>query len=417
MGDVAGDVQPPAVHAVGGVAIAVGVEPSLRDGEDVLPRAGGQPGHRVVLEHRQRAAGLVPGVVLDAAGLADGLGTPEVLLEAPIGDLEPAGVLAVATLLQHVLEEGVRGAGVVEDAVDHDLEAAVVRLVEEIQEDLVGGRELPRRRVVGLALDLLETLLGEHAEVVVDVAEVRRVVLVHRVGLEDRVEVQGVDAELLQVGQRLPQPLEVAAVAAGPHVALALVEVFLAGRLAGVRVGLPPVAGPGQQVLVGVRARVIPRVAVAEALDEDLVPDGLLGPVRRLEAGVEAGGEGLGRVERGGHAAGAQEGPGLAVDGFEDVREGVGGALAPGERHQPAEGREPQARLLRVQLLRRPRPRTFSRVGDHPLRVAGLEVDAQQDGLVGGDAAVEEVAGPVRHRLGVEVVRLGLGQGPGRRSR
>ena len=67
------------------------------------------------------------------------------------------------------------------------------------------------------------------AKVVIDMAEVGRVVLVHRLGFEDRVEVDRVDAERAEVGQLLAHTREVAAVAALPDVACAVEEVRFAG--------------------------------------------------------------------------------------------------------------------------------------------------------------------------------------------
>ena len=112
--------------------------------------------------------------------------------------------------------------------------------------------------------------VAEHAEVLVHVPVVAGVVLVQAVGLEDRVQVDRRNAQPAEVGQRLPHALQVAAVAAVPDVA---VEVAALARLAVV-----PLASPGD----GAR-RVVARVAVAEPLRQDLVPDGVLGPVGRDE--------------------------------------------------------------------------------------------------------------------------------------
>ena len=86
---------------------------------------------------------------------------------------------------------------------------------------------------------------------------------------------------VLQVRQRLDQALHVAAVAAFPDVALALVEILVAGRLRRARPSTS--RGPGDEALVVLVAGIVGLVAVAETLGEDLVPDGVLGPVGRVE--------------------------------------------------------------------------------------------------------------------------------------
>ena len=74
--------------------------------------------------------------------------------------------------------------------------------------------EEPVVGIGGLVFQLGKIAL--EAEVVVDVAIVARIVLVHRIGFENRIEIDRVDAELAQVRQRLDEPLNVAAVAALP---------------------------------------------------------------------------------------------------------------------------------------------------------------------------------------------------------
>ena len=77
------------------------------------------------------------------------------------------------------------------------------------------------------------------------------------------------------------QALHVAAVAALPDVAFAFVEVLVAGRFAG-RAVFHQLRSSGRAFVVVV-AGIVGRIAVAETLGEDLVPDGVLGPVGRDE--------------------------------------------------------------------------------------------------------------------------------------
>ena len=176
--------------------------------------------------------------------------------EAPEGVEVP--VLALRAVLHGVLEEDVLVAGVVEDAVEDHLDAVAAQ---------VGDHALE---------------LGVRAEGRVDRHVVDRVVLVVRVAVEDGVEVDRVDPEVLHVGDLLAHAGEVAA-----HVVVEL--------------GL---GAPGLDAL-----RIVPLVAVHEALGEDLVEDGVLDPLGREAAALEGRGlaaQALG-AERGGvHATAGQ---------------------------------------------------------------------------------------------------------------
>src|SRR5690606_24664550 len=104
-------------------------------------------------------------------------------------------------------------------------------------------------------------------------------------GVEDGVEVERVDAERVEVVELVDDALEVAAVT--PVEDAVLVEVLAARGLpagAGVPVRSPRRHGPGPghaldgELQRGAR-RVVTRVAVAEALGEELVEDGVGRPV------------------------------------------------------------------------------------------------------------------------------------------
>ena len=119
----------------------------------------------------------------------------------------------------------------------------------------------------------------------VDVVERVAVVLVERAGVEDGVEVDRVDAEVVEVVELVDHALQVAAVA--PVEDAVLVEVRRRARS-------PSRRGRTSRSVHGVTAqalrhavdgelergarRVVRRVAVAEALGEELVEDGVGGP-------------------------------------------------------------------------------------------------------------------------------------------
>jgi hypothetical protein len=121
------------------------------------------------------------------------------------------------------------------------------------------------------------------------VVEEGRVVLVQRRGLEDRVQVDRVHPQRLDVVELLEDALEVPAVAPDVGVPEEVMAVRLLPGLQQVPIrgpgGYPPVA----ERLVGPRPPevcrfgIVPRIAVAEALGEDLVPDRVRGPGRRSD--------------------------------------------------------------------------------------------------------------------------------------
>ncbi|MNS97004.1 hypothetical protein D3C72_1313260 [compost metagenome] len=229
--DLVGHIEAPAVDALLG--------PVLGDLEQVLLDflvLGG-------LELGQGAEA-PPGVVV-------GLGVVHHRV-VPDGVVVP--VLGGLAVLLGVLEPDVVVAGVVEHAVDDHLDAVLVKLADQALE------------------------LGVGAEARIDLHVVGRVVLVVRAGLEERVEVDRVDAHRLQVGDLLAH--------AGEVTAHEVVEVGL---------GVP---GHGALGVVGL-------VAVGEALGEDLVEDRVFDPL---------GGEALGLGLRGAE--------GLAVAGRADGRAG-----------------------------------------------------------------------------------------------
>ncbi len=307
-GHLVGHVEPPPVDAVGGVAVAVGVHPARRRVEDVLFGAGVQVG----------AVGRIGklGQRLDAPPAFVGKLVRGRRRVVEAFDDVPVFVGRRLALLAQVVEREKVAPGVVEDAVDDDAHPARVRLLDEREEQAVRRRHVPRRRVARLQFHQRKIALGVGPEVRVDVVEGVAVVLVHRPGVEDGVEIQRVDTQILEVVELVNDALEVAAVA--PVEDAVLVELRphrLFPAVARVPVARPRRDTPAFARHDGrfqTRARGVVRwVAVAEALGEDLVPDGIGGPRwHRLAGGIAqrvghvgvarhvAGGEGEQQKER-----------------------------------------------------------------------------------------------------------------------
>ena len=227
--DLAGHVQPPAVDAE--------VDPAPGDPEEELAHRG-----RLDVELRQGRQA-PPGVI--ARGL---LGVVGVQREAR--DVEPVEVGRVLAVLEDVVELEEPPAGVVEHAVEHHPHAPRVAGVQELAQ------------------------CGVAAEHRVDLLVVVRVVAVVAGGLEDRREVDRVDAEVLQIVELLDHADEVAAL----------------------------VAVRRRRVAPGVQARGLgDGQAAGEAVGEDLVEDGVADPVGRRHFGqVSLRGRGEGCVRMSG---------------------------------------------------------------------------------------------------------------------
>ena len=187
---------------------------------------------------------------------------------------------------------------VVPHAVEDQPQSAVTdRGHERVAEVAIRGRLGPRRGIAGLLCHRRRFLRRSAAagEARVDVPMVAGVVLVMRVGIEDRVEVDRRHAQVADLVEFLRHAFEIAAVAA-ERVDVEQLAAAAAGgqrprdRL--LRDACPrefefigrdrlPMAHPRR--LEELRwTRVVGRVSVAESLDENLVPHRALGPVGRL---------------------------------------------------------------------------------------------------------------------------------------
>ena len=327
-----GNIEAPAIDAVARIAIAIGIHPSPGHIKDVLLRAGVE----VPLLHR-----LVP-----VAPFAENL--PE-LREIAVLSLpaRPALKLAVAAKLSdepgrvrrrlaallEISEGPVLKAHVVPHAIEHDAQLARLRGGQElIHEVAIGLRPCPRRGILRLALRRAVVARVDRlarrrrvAQRLVDVAEVAGVVLVQASGLKDRVEIDRGDAKVRELAHLLLHALQIAAVAPVEDdfvqittAALARVGVHRAAflpRLQLARQHLVPVGGPrGHEDAAAVG--VVRSNRVLESLWENLIPDGTLGPIGRLELGRDHEWKALGlEVRRSEVVRAADVGPELEARG------------------------------------------------------------------------------------------------------
>ena len=269
VGQAVGHIEPPAINTFAGAALAGGIHPAAGDVEEVLLDAGVE-GVLVAAEAGQDPAAIPTGVVEAAVGM-------------PLGHLIPVAVGGVFPVAHNVLEGEAADAGMVEDAIQNDPHAAGVDVGDEVQKVAVGGGPDPGGGVFGFAGggDGAQIAFAVGPEGGVNVMEAGGIVFVERGGLKDGVEVERVDAELLEIGELLAQADQVAAVASMKH----------GGPEAGGVGGFPVVAGvplhaPGCDAPIGevlaaevLGARIGLGAAVAEALGKRLIPDGVLGPV------------------------------------------------------------------------------------------------------------------------------------------
>ena len=149
----------------------------------------------------------------------------------------------------------------------------------------VGGADAVALRSRGVA--------GDDGEMGVDMVVVLGVVLMAGGGNEEGVEIDGLHPQALEVVQLLADARQVAAVEA--------VEIAVAGQL----VPGGGYAGRGATVAVLAGNDIVGGVAVAEAVGENLVLDGALGPAGHVVAGQDAEGAVRVRESQGLHRLGA----------------------------------------------------------------------------------------------------------------
>ncbi len=243
---------------------------------------GNKIARRRALEPGQVAIGLVPRV-------------PRIELALAIKrDLEPVGVGRLGAVPGDVIERPKLASRVVPRHVDHHPHPrGSARRQELIDEVAVRGRPAPCRRVGRLVVARRVRIRDRPrvAEGRVDVPIVRGVVLVHRRRGKDRREIDAVDAERLEMRQRLDNALQIPAIPPVPHdvvqrpAELIAVEpeprrdAVVPARLELVWRDAVPRRVPRHQI----RRRpggVVLRVAVAVSLWKDLIPHPTHRPTR-----------------------------------------------------------------------------------------------------------------------------------------
>ena len=126
-------------------------------------------------------------------------------------DVVPVSESALGLIFHEILPCPKRVAGVVPRIVDDHPHVAAVHLADQFQEQLVRRRPLPRGgvdRVLGV--DDRGVAGWIRAKRPVDVPVVAGIVFVQRRRVVERIEINGVDAEILQVVEFVEHPLQVA---------------------------------------------------------------------------------------------------------------------------------------------------------------------------------------------------------------
>ena len=172
VGNLLGHVETPAVDAVAGIAVAVGIHPTLGRVEDVFFHRRMQiTAIFVVPKLRQRVEAGPSG---ETQLVASGVGVVRRL------DGIPFHVRRLFTLHADVAEGEEVAPRVIEDPVDHNLDTPFVGFFDQLEKQFVRGGPFPRGRISGLAAvaNDLEIALGIGAEIRIDVVEGVAVVFV-----------------------------------------------------------------------------------------------------------------------------------------------------------------------------------------------------------------------------------------------
>ncbi len=129
----------------------------------------------------------------------------------------------------------------IEHAIDDHTYTAFVRRIEKIQEEQIcrcPGPCVPIHRI--LLCDEREVAFRIRTEVRIYVMKAVSIILVHRPRIEDRVEIDDIDAQIRQIIQLIDHPLQIAAVA--PMEDTVVIEIraeFLLPFVARIPVGRP----------------------------------------------------------------------------------------------------------------------------------------------------------------------------------
>ena len=239
--------------------------------------------------------GIAPPALVHRAAAVAGIIETEIGTVGTVDALEgtglETGLSQIDPLVVHPLVEG---SAVVEHAVQDDAHAAAVKFLAEGGEERVAlfqvfhagdAADILRRVAVMLFPGLHDMIhiVGDDAEMRINMLVILAVVFVAGRGDKDRVQVEDLNPQVLKIIQLVQDALQVAAVE---------------GADVGIRGGRVPVGnmlGMADGVIIFIVHHVVGGVAVAEAVRKDLVLDGTLSPARHMEAGNEA--EGIGGIE------------------------------------------------------------------------------------------------------------------------
>ena len=211
-------------------------------------------------------------------------------VDALVGTRLETGFSEIYPFMIHPLIEGT---AVIEYAVQDNLHSPAVKLLTE------GGKEriaFLQVFLTGDAADILGRItvmlfpglhdmihiVGNHAEVGINMLIVLAIVLMAGRGDEDRIEVKNLNSQILQVIQFIQDTLKIAAVKTADI------------RITGQGIPVSNMLGVANGVIVLIVHNIIGGVSVAETIREDLVLNGAFSPVGNMKTGNEA--EGICRV-------------------------------------------------------------------------------------------------------------------------
>ena len=269
-------IKPPPVDAVRWIPVAVRIHPAPRRRENVVPRTRHNP-LLILAELRQRLVPEPPFVV-EARSL---------LFVPPRLHYEPIGIRRLLLVLHHVKKRPTARAHVIEDAVENYPDPPRMTLLDQLQRQLVRRRPDPSRRIARiLPGHQLPVTLRIRPEIRIDVMEAHPVIFMRRWGVEDRIKINRVDPQILQVAEFVEDPLQIPAITPALDQIMKGQPRALLPLLALIPIRRPWMNLPRQIRRIGKRSldvvlgRIIGRIPVAETLRKNLIPHRVLGPRR-----------------------------------------------------------------------------------------------------------------------------------------
>ena len=204
-------------------------------------------------------------------------------VDALVGTRLETGFSEIYPFMIHPLIEGT---AVIEYAVQDNLHSPAVKFLTE------GGKEriaFLQVFLTGDAADILGRItvmlfpglhdmihiVGNHAEVGINMLIVLAIVLMAGRGDEDRIEVKNLNSQILQVIQFIQDTLKIAAVKTADI------------RITGQGIPVSNMLGVANGVIVLIVHNIIGGVSVAESIREDLVLNGAFGPIGNMKTGNE----------------------------------------------------------------------------------------------------------------------------------